>query len=171
MMAGQIIESRELWIWGLILLHTILIIWFIEQVNFIGAAVTLIGGLIALQLLGHINLYQLVTGSPWAIPAVVLGYLALGVGWGVAKWWLYVREIRANYERTKVEWLSPVSLQNAAVDYNSAAQCAVTEDEQRKLLSWAVACSRAAEQGVDVLSDELKPIWNDFVRKHQTPFR
>jgi hypothetical protein len=35
----------------------------------------------------------------------VLGYLAVGVGWGVGKWWVYVRDCALRYRRERREWL------------------------------------------------------------------
>lgn len=174
-MLSEILTSESFWFWTLVVVQSLLIIWFVETGNAVAAAVTLgtlVIGLaffptqwphIGLGDLASMSFFEWLSTNLWPLIAGIGCYLLVGLGWATFRWWLYVRELRDNYERCKADWLAPGNLRSTANMLNSRAQLCHEISERERLTQWADACRMAATEGGNRLTHELKPVWKDFV--------
>lgn len=122
-MLSEILTSESFWFWTLVNVQSGLIIWFVEMANPVAAGITvgpLIVGiaffptqwdLVGLGDLHSMSLPAWLTQNVWILLAGIGCYLFIGVAWATFRWWLYVRQMRESYERTKAEygWLQETS--------------------------------------------------------------
>lgn len=94
-----------LWFWSLLGLASLLLIVCLEKDSGFVTTVVFAVTLAVLLCLGNANWLTWVFQNPLYFGLGVLGYLAVGVGWGVGKWWAYVRNCAARYRRERREWL------------------------------------------------------------------
>ncbi len=94
-----------IWFWGLIGLASLLLILALEEDSGITATVVFVVTLAATLFLGNISWLTWVFQNPLYFGLGVLGYLTVGVGWGIGKWWIYVRDCSLRYRRERREWL------------------------------------------------------------------
>jgi hypothetical protein len=159
-----VVESY--WIWIIIAVHTVLMIWFTERGDLVGASVALIlaaGSLLGLSHVSFREIWDLCCAHAWGIPGIVGAYLVMGLAWAAFKWWEYVHAAREGYERQRAQWLLPRNLRRRAIELRELARYAVTPDERVGLLKRADACQRAAALGGCVMTEELKPLWREHL--------
>ncbi len=93
------------WFWGLFGLASLLLILCLEEDNGVAATAVFVVALTAMLFLGNTSWLTWVFQNPLYFGLGVLGYLTVGVGWGVGKWWVYVRDCAMRYRRERREWL------------------------------------------------------------------
>ena len=174
-MLSEILTSEGFWFWTLAIVQSGLIIWFAETANPVAVAVTigtLIVGIaffptqweyVGLADLHHSSLPDWLTGNLWPLLAGVGCYLFIGIAWATCRWWLLVREMRDKYDRSKAEWLAPGNLRNTAAMLRSQAEQCPEATLREKYIAWSEACRMAAAEGGHRLTQELKPVWKEFV--------
>jgi hypothetical protein len=174
-MLSEILTSEGFWFWTLVVVQSGLIIWFVETANPVAAAVT-IGTLIVgiaffptqWETVGLADLHSMsfpgwLTTNAWPLLAGVGCYFFTGIAWATFRWWLLVREMRDTYERSKAEWLAPGNLRSTATVLRSQAEHCSESTLREKYIAWSEACRMAAAEGGNRLTQELKPVWKEFV--------
>lgn len=174
-MLQEILTTESFWFWTLVIVQSGLIMWFAEAGNPIAASVT-IGTLIVgvaffptqWEIIGLADLHAMsfsdwLLDILWPLVALIGCYILIGTAWATFRWWLLGREIRDRYERSKAEWLAPGNLRNTASMLQShAANCSEPAVKERYQV-WSEACLAAATAGGNRLTQELKPVWKEFV--------
>lgn len=175
-MLTEIFTSETFWFWTMIIIQSALIVFFVEHGSPVGAAfslMTLVAGVgffpgqwdaIGLGGLRENGLWSWLGSSVWMILAGLALYVLVGLGWGMLRWWMFVRHLREGYDQHRTRWLMPATLDNSAAALRARAGCSSLAAEQTRLLAWASACSEAALRGGGRLTHELKPAWKDFVQ-------
>jgi hypothetical protein len=175
-MLTEIFTSEDFWFCVMIIVQSALIVFFVEHGSPIGAGfsiLTLLGGIgffpgqwdsIGLAGLSENGLWSWLGTNIWMILAGVALYLLIGLGWGMLRWWIFVRHLREDYEQHKANWLLPTSLDHSAAALRSRADCSSLPAERARLIQWAEACGHAAVRGGGRLDDDLKPAWKDYVQ-------
>lgn len=175
-MLTEILTSETFWFWTMIVVQSALIVFFVEHGSPIGAIFSLaalIGGIgffpsqwpsIGVAALGEDGLLGWLGSNFWMILAGGALYLLIGLGWGMLRWWMFVRHLREDYEQQKSQWLLPATLDQSAAALRLRANCASLATEKSRLQKWAEACESAAVRGGGQLDHELKPAWKDFVQ-------
>jgi hypothetical protein len=175
-MLTEIFTSEAFWFWTMIIVQSALIVFFVEHGSPIGAGfsiLTLLGGIaffpgqwdfIGLASLRDDGLWSWLGNKGWMVLAGVSLYLLIGLGWGMLRWWMFVRHLREDYEQHKAKWLLPTSLDHSAAALRSRADYSSLPAERARLIQWAEACAHAAFLGGGRLDQELKPAWKDYVQ-------
>lgn len=175
-MLTEILTSEMFWFWTMIIVQSALIVFFVENGSPIGALFSLaalIGGIgffpsqwasIGMSGLSGIGLLSWLGSNIWMILAGGALYLLVGLGWGMLRWWMFVRHFREGYEQQKATWLLPATLDHSASALRLRADCSSLLAERTRLQQWAQACENAAVRGGGHLDHELKPAWKDFVQ-------
>jgi hypothetical protein len=132
------------WFWGLFGVASLSLILCLERDNEIGATGVFIVTLAALLCLGNASWLTWVFQNPLYFGLGVAGYLLAGVGWGIGKWCVYVRDCNARYYRARREWL----------EAQVAQDCGTAYVEQ---------CKEALRTGV--LAGAVKDTWKHYVKK------
>jgi hypothetical protein len=101
----EIFVVGGLWFWLLLAAEAVILLVLLEWEQGTVATLTLVATLLALQLLGDVNVAGYVVRHPWVAVFATLGYFATGTGWAIAKWWFYVREQRAWYDELRAAFL------------------------------------------------------------------
>jgi hypothetical protein len=174
-MLTEVFTNPGFWFWTLFIVQSMLIVWFVEQGQVIGAAFCVLALIIGVAFfpgqwqsigLGELNdssLWSWLTSHFWAIVAAIGIYLIVGLAWGTTRWWLFVRDLREEYDSRRTNWLAPVSLYGASDSLRARAECCLEISRQNTLMHWAEACRQAADAGGNMLTRELRPIWKDYV--------
>jgi len=108
MLVGEIVtlfETGTSWWWVAIGITSVLVIWAIEQERAELATVAVIVATAAIMLLSDAWNYASVWLSPKRVVIGVLGYVAIGVAWGLIRWCWLVYQRRRLYDRLRREWL------------------------------------------------------------------
>jgi len=134
-----------LWFWGLFALASLLLIVCLENDKGVAATTVFVGTLAAVLFLGNAGWLTWVFQNPLYFGLGVLGYLAVGVGWGIGKWWVYVRDCAIRYRRERRAWLERHSKAGAPQDGLDVAEC-------REALR------------TEVLTGEIKEAWQAYVK-------
>ena len=175
-MMADLLSSEAFWFWTMILVQSMLIVFFVEHGNLAGACFSLCALLAGLIFFPNqwsaIGLKGLTPGNSWSwfcshiwvICAGVTLYLFAGLGWSMLRWWMFVRHMREVYEEHKAAWLRPRHLDQSATTLRTRAACSPVSGEQTRLQAWADHCSAAALCGGGTLTPELKPVWKDYVQ-------
>ena len=174
-MLFEFLTSDEFLFWTMIAAQSALIIWFVEMGNAVAAAVTLatifVGAGLFPSQWGYFGgpesqpdrLGVWLLGNAWRIIAGVGCYFLLGLLWATFRWWLFVNDVREAYDEQKRLWLMPGNLQSLGQRLEMRASTAPSQSLRSQYQQWAAACREAADAGGHCLSDELKPVWKDFV--------
>jgi len=112
-----------LWFWSLIGFASLLIIVCLEKDRGMVATGVFAVTLAAAMCLGNASWLTWVFQNPFYFGLGVLGYLIVGVGWGVGKWWVYVRDCAARHRRARREWLGRHCEAGAPQDRLGVAEC------------------------------------------------
>lgn len=175
-MFTEIFTSETFWFWAMIIVQSSLIVFFVEHGSPMGAGFSLLAlmagigyfpeqwELIGLSEAGKNGFWNWVGLNIWSILAGGTLYLLIGLGWGILRWWLFVRNLREEYEQQKAKWLLPISLDQAAAALQRRASHLSLPAERDRLQQWAEACWNAATRGGGRLDEELKPVWKDYVQ-------
>lgn len=131
------------WFWSLFGLASLLLIVCLEKDNGSVATVVFVGTLAAVLFLGNSGWLTWVFQNPLYFGMGVLGYLAVGVGWGIGKWWIYVRDCAMRHRRERRTWLGSGCYQDGL----DVAECRVA-------------------LRTEVLTGEIKAAWQTYVRAH-----
>lgn len=174
-MLDDILTIESFWFWTLMIVQSGLIIWFVEEANPVAAVLTLGTSVISIAFfpsqwesiglggLHELSLPDWLKQNAWVLLACIGCYVVIGIVWATFRWWVLVREMRDTYELNKAEWLAPGNLRSTARQLQShAEQCSETALRE-KYLQWSEACHLAAAEGGNRLTQELKPIWKEFV--------
>ena len=174
-MLNEILTNPAFWFWTLCIVQSALVIWFVEQGQVIGAAFSVLALLIGVAFfpnqwsvigLGGLNdssTWDWFASHCWTILAGLGIYLIVGLGWGTMWWWMFVRDLRDEYDRQRDTWLAPLNLYNTSNQLRARAACCPEPNQQSVFLQWAEACCRAADVGGNSLTQELRPIWKEYV--------
>jgi hypothetical protein len=90
--------------WALLALETGLLIFLIEWGKGTFATASLAGTLALLYFLGDVNVLGFVVHHPITLVLGLVVYFAAGTGWSVAKWWLFVRDMRSRYDDLRADF-------------------------------------------------------------------
>ncbi len=176
LMLTEILTSEAFWFWTMIVVQSALIVFFVEHGSPIGAGfsiLTLLGGIgffpsqwdsIGLASLRENGLWSWLGTNIWMLLAGLALYVLIGLGWGMLRWWMFVRHLREDYEQHKAKWLMPSSLDHSAAALRSRADYSSLPGERARLIQWAEVCAKAAIHGGGSLSSDLKPAWKDYVQ-------
>lgn len=174
-MLQEILSAEALWFWTLILAQSLLVVWFVRNDNLVGSVLSVLSIIAGFGFFPgqweSIGLGQLQREGFWPFinqnGGMILGsigcYVLLGLVWAAFRWWLFVKDLREQYDRRKADWLEPKSLLNTAQFLRAQAACHEDEGLRQRYSHWANACADAAARGGQVLNSELKPVWKDFV--------
>ena len=165
-MSSEWFAIEAYWIWAIVAVHAVLMIWFTECGNLVGACAAMIlgtGSALAFNQVSFSQIWELCREHAWGIPGVVGAYLVIGLGWSAFKWWEYVHCTRERYERRRAEWLLPKNLRRRAVELRELVRYADSAEERTELVQRAEACQRAAALGGCVMTEELKPLWSEYL--------
>ncbi|MDA0284358.1 MAG: hypothetical protein O3B13_02505 [Planctomycetota bacterium] len=174
-MLSEILTSEGFWFWTLAIVQSGLIIWFVETANPVSAAVTMVTLIVGLaffptqwEYVGLADLHEMplpawLSHNAWPLLAGIGCYLFVGIAWATFRWWLLVREMRETYERHKAEWLAPGNLRSTAALLQSCAERCTETALREQYQRWSKICRMAASEGGNRLTQELKPVWKDFV--------
>jgi hypothetical protein len=92
------------WFWLLLGAEAALMIGLIEWGKGLLATLSLVATLALLQLLGNTNVLGVVNHHPLLLVFGVIGYFATGTIWSVARWWLFVRDMRNRYDEARADF-------------------------------------------------------------------
>lgn len=174
-MLTEVLINPGFWFWTLFIVQSALIIWFVEQGQVIGAVFSVLALLVGVAFfpsewesigLGGLNklgLWDWLVSNFWMIFAGIGIYLIVGLAWGTMRWWMYVRDLRDEYDNQRDGWLAPMSLYSTSDALRGRAECCFEPAKQNVLMQWAEACRQAADAGGNMLTKELRPIWKEFV--------
>jgi hypothetical protein len=90
--------------WALLILETGLLIFLIEWGKGTFATLSLAVTLGLLYFLGDVNLFGFVIHHPITLVLGLILYFVAGTAWSVAKWWLFVRDMRARYDDLRADF-------------------------------------------------------------------
>jgi hypothetical protein len=135
------------WFWSLLGLASLLLIVCLEKDSGFVTTVVFAVTLAVMLLLGNAGWLTWVFQNPLYFGLGVLGYLAVGVGWGVGKWWIYVRDCALRYRRARREWLERPCSPQAPEDGLDVSE-------------WLNA------RRTEVLTGRVKKAWQRYVRDH-----
>jgi hypothetical protein len=102
------------WFWGLLAVTSLLLIYALECESGAGATSIVVGTLIALLVLGNAGWLGWIVANPLTLLLWVAGYLSVGVGYGVVKWWLYVLGAADKYRDVRYAWLKRNALDESS---------------------------------------------------------
>jgi len=131
------------WFWGLFGLASLLLILALEKDSGFVTTAVFVVTLAVMVCLGNAGWLTWVFQNPLYFGLGVLGYLAVGVGYGTGKWWLYVRDCATRYRQVRREWL----LREVEEGVTPAAEC-----------------REASRTGV--FTGEVKREWRFYVKDH-----
>jgi hypothetical protein len=128
----------SIWFWLLVVGEILLIFFLLEWDQGAIATLTLAASLLALQLLGDVDIYGYVIHHPWTIVLGAVGYFAAGTGWAIVKWWFYVREQRGWYDELRAAFLRTQGFESAGSMppelQHPWQQCVVSARRERRKL-------------------------------------
>lgn len=96
----------SIWVWVLLLLAGISITVLVESDAGLWATIALLGTLATLNFYFHMPILDGVKQHPVQLLKWVIAYIVLGAGWGVVKWFLYVRKCLRRYCQVRDEQLA-----------------------------------------------------------------
>lgn len=99
--------------WALVMLETALLIVLIEWGKGRWATLSFVVTLLALHFLGDWNVPGYLREHPLILLGGAAGYFGLGTLWGVVKWWLYVRDQRAQYDELRADFCHEFKVEGA----------------------------------------------------------
>jgi hypothetical protein len=99
--------------WALIALETGLLIFLIEWGKGALATASLAGTMVLLYFLGDINILGYVIHHPVTLALGLVVYFAAGTVWSVARWWLFVRDMRGRYDDVRADFCQDHNLDGA----------------------------------------------------------
>ena len=91
--------------WLVLIAAAIVLTVAVENEKSFISILTLAGTLAFLQFVSGVPVIHFIFSHPTAIALYALLFLAVGVGWAVAKWYFYLRKTLARYKETKAEYL------------------------------------------------------------------
>jgi hypothetical protein len=174
-MLNDIFTNPAFWFWTLFIVQSALIIWFVEHGQVIGGAFCVLALIVGVAFfpsqweaigLGGLNdssLWEWFTSNFWSIVAGIGIYLIMGLAWGTMRWWIFVKDMREEYDTHRHNWLTPAFLYGTSDALRARAECCLELTRQNVLMQWAEACRQAADAGGNMLTRELRPIWKDYV--------
>lgn len=137
------------WFWSLLIIASIALVVCLEKDNDIrGATIAFIGALAAILFLGNLSWLSWILENPLQIGLLVMGYLVIGVGWGIAKWWIYLHDVSTRNRTERIDWLKK-------------------RLENLKPTTYSIdRCEAALEQGYDfqLWPPEVKKDWEHYVK-------
>ena len=101
-----ILAVGTFWFWLLISIELIVLFAFIANESGTGAALSVFTLCTFLYLFGGVNIVAYVGAHPLESVGWIAGYLVLGVGWAVLKWYFFVKERLREYKKLRVEFLT-----------------------------------------------------------------
>jgi hypothetical protein len=90
--------------WALVVLETGLLIFLIEWGRGVFATASLAVTMALLYFLGDVNFLGFVIHHPVTLVLGLVVYFAAGTVWSVAKWWLFVRDMRTRYDDLRADF-------------------------------------------------------------------
>lgn len=107
--------------WVAVIITSCAIILCLEKESGLGAAMFGLTGLALIVGFGNLAVFPWVLANPLLILGYVLGYLGLGVVYGVFRWWLLLQDRATLYREKRAEWLVKY-LSTAAKDEREALE-------------------------------------------------
>jgi len=98
------------WFWILFLVASIFVIVATEKGSGVGATVTLVVSVALFYFLGNKiqlgNFFSHTVKNPWVTIAVIIGYIAIGTGWAILKWYFFLIKKRDQCIEERPNYLS-----------------------------------------------------------------
>jgi hypothetical protein len=107
--------------WTAVVITSCVIILCLEKESGTGATVFGLIGLGFIVGFGNLAVFPWILANPLLILGYVLGYLGLGVVYGVFRWWLLLQDRATLYREKRAEWLGDF-LSTAAKDEREALE-------------------------------------------------
>ena len=105
-----------LWFWVIIAAVIILEIILVEYEKPIVGMLVLGGALAAFHFWSDVEWMQWIADHPLHFLGGLVGYVVVGVLWGVFKWFLYIKEFVYAYQQQRQQWLTRKGVKNAKLD-------------------------------------------------------
>lgn len=174
-MAFEFLTTDAFLFWVLIAIQSAVIIWFVEAGNAVAAGTAL--AIVAITLFLFPEQWDALTSGEaesasvgsWLLANVgslvtaLACYVLIGLLWATFRWWLYVNDAREAYEEQKLNWLQPRNLMASAKLLENRAAYIHDEVLRARYLHWANTCRAAAATSGGRLSQDLRPVWKEFV--------
>lgn len=109
-----------LW-WALVVGGSALIIWALEKEKGLLASVVLLASILAMTFFGNVPTFAWIAANPLLFTGIAVGYVAVGAGWGLVRWWAFNSHILEEYEEDKMEWLHARGVNDLIVPDNLKA--------------------------------------------------
>jgi hypothetical protein len=100
-----LLEFGTLWFWSAAFLPFFILIALVENEKSGWAAFTTAATIAALISFGNMGWLSWIAKHPLLLVAYIIGYLVVGIGWGVAKWGFYAAHMLADYEAFRRKWI------------------------------------------------------------------
>lgn len=161
------------WFWTLIISEFILLTYWLESYEYkkwdfhlfsLGSLLTVII-LIGLMGSGIGDLLQWVAAHPEKTVLFIIAYFGSGIVYSVAKWWLFVRNIRDINRDVKEKWLSNCK---KTLDVAEQRILNLTNREQIEKETAKVAALKSCN---GVMTKELFPFWKEYEKSYEESYR
>ncbi len=104
-----------LWFWLLLAAAAVVMAVCVAREAFGRATLTLVATLAVLTLFGDFNVLSWLRHHSVSFLIYLSVYLAAGTAWSVAKWWFFVRNLRAGYDEGKLRFLRENKVDGTAI--------------------------------------------------------
>lgn len=115
---GALFAVGAIGFWAMVAIETIILIALIDNEKPFWATFMMVGTLVFLHWIGSFSVVTLAVEHPWYVVEAVVSWFALGTGWSIAKWWLYVRGCREQYDENKRNFLDANNVQGNEIPDN-----------------------------------------------------
>lgn len=103
------------WFWALVAAEIILLFAFVNYDNGVGATISLVAFGACLQWFGQVDILGFISTHPWSCVAAVLAYFALGLTWGIVRWYFFCLDRIRRYTEEKNKFLEHKGLAKGIV--------------------------------------------------------
>jgi hypothetical protein len=117
------------WFYSLIIIESLFLLWCLEDFKPGFAVFTTILTLALLAFFGDFNLLTWIIQNPKMLILYALGYILLGLVWGIAKYWMFLTDMRRKFDRIVESFLED---EQVKVTRLGSGEIKVPEDCQRK---------------------------------------
>jgi hypothetical protein len=180
-MLFELFAFGTFWFYLLMLVAVTLLYWSMDQESGFGATLTLLGTAVVLWLFGNVNLFSMMFHNPLTAAALLAGYFAAGMGWGIVKWKLYNKDRRERLDEFTAAWKrrnpEPTdTLASIALAEYETRGCTPEEIEAKKKVSLGQAYEKYNKSYLDACCYEKDLVEKDadgdrttkpYVRNHK----
>ena len=94
-----------IWFWLLLLIDFVVITALVEHEEGVWATIVAVGTIIGLNYLWKLPILATIKANPLYTAILIASYFALGVGWSIFKWVLFLKKQTFKYEDFKAQFL------------------------------------------------------------------